>query len=184
MARSFQSTSHSPEEEGTSAPGAASRWWLHHALESLDQQLRQLGLRLILRTADSATAALHELAGEELEPPPSFGIAATSRTSSLVIRFLKRTLSGAGLSARSFAAAVLFEPWQIMTGAGTPYRVFTPFWKSLSSGMDGIQPVPAPTCTDAKAPQEWPDSAPLNELGLLPNYPPGTVAFRRLGRRL
>jgi len=158
---------HSPEEEGTSAPGAASRWWLHHALESLDQQLRQLGLRLILRTADSATAALHELAGETRATAVFWN---RRYEPDIIARdtVLKRTLSGAGLSARSFAAAVLFEPWQIMTGAGTPYRVFTPFWKSLSSGMDGIQPVPAPTCTDAKAPQEWPDSAPLNELGLLP----------------
>ena len=29
--------------------GAASKWWLHHSLMSLDRDLRTLGLRLIIR---------------------------------------------------------------------------------------------------------------------------------------
>ena len=31
------------------AMGAASRWWLHHSLASLDASLREKGSRLILR---------------------------------------------------------------------------------------------------------------------------------------
>ena len=38
----------SPEEEGEWAPGAASRWWLHHSLTALTQQLDRRGSRLIL----------------------------------------------------------------------------------------------------------------------------------------
>src|SRR5512141_210248 len=30
-------------------PGAASRWWLHHSLKSLDKALRARGSRLVLR---------------------------------------------------------------------------------------------------------------------------------------
>src|SRR5210317_2510397 len=37
---------HSPEEEQPWAPGGASRWWLHHSLDHLDQQLKQFGLKL------------------------------------------------------------------------------------------------------------------------------------------
>ena len=37
------------ETEGVRAPGAASRWWLHHSLLALDASLRTLGSRLILR---------------------------------------------------------------------------------------------------------------------------------------
>ena len=33
--------------------GAASRWWLHHSLASLDASLREKGSRLILRRGDS-----------------------------------------------------------------------------------------------------------------------------------
>ena len=34
------------ETEGVRATGAASRWWLHHSLASLDASLRALGSRL------------------------------------------------------------------------------------------------------------------------------------------
>ena len=34
--------------------GAASRWWLHHSLASLDAELREKGSRLILRKGKSA----------------------------------------------------------------------------------------------------------------------------------
>ncbi len=37
------------ETEGLRVRGAASRWWLHHSLASLDASLRGLGSRLILR---------------------------------------------------------------------------------------------------------------------------------------
>ena len=40
---------HAPDEEGDWAPGGASRWWLHHALESLDKALHDHGVRLVLR---------------------------------------------------------------------------------------------------------------------------------------
>ena len=40
---------HAPEEDATWSPGAASRWWLHRALESLDGELRESQSRLIIR---------------------------------------------------------------------------------------------------------------------------------------
>src|SRR5471030_1677676 len=43
----------SPQEEGTWAPGSASRWWLHRSLSRLDEQLRSIGSRLIVRSGDS-----------------------------------------------------------------------------------------------------------------------------------
>ena len=33
-----------PDEEGDWPLGGASRWWLHHSLSSLDEQLRERGL--------------------------------------------------------------------------------------------------------------------------------------------
>lgn len=39
----------SPEDEGPWSPGAAGRWWLHHAIVALDADLRKLGSRLIIR---------------------------------------------------------------------------------------------------------------------------------------
>ena len=39
---------HAPDEESPWAPGAASRWWLHHSLEALDGALRARGASLTI----------------------------------------------------------------------------------------------------------------------------------------
>ena len=49
---------HAPDEEGSWAPGGASLWWLHHALESLDKALQAHGLQLVLRRGSSLDALL------------------------------------------------------------------------------------------------------------------------------
>ena len=43
----------SPDEEVPWAPGAASRWWLHHSLFALARDLRTAGSRLIIRRGPS-----------------------------------------------------------------------------------------------------------------------------------
>ena len=42
-----------PDEEGPWAPGGASRWWLRQSLGVLDEQLRAVGSRLIVRRGPS-----------------------------------------------------------------------------------------------------------------------------------
>ena len=42
-----------PEEYGDWLPGAASRWWLHQALESLNSELEKRQSRLIVRRGNS-----------------------------------------------------------------------------------------------------------------------------------
>ena len=42
-----------PEEEERWPAGAASKWWLHQSLNSLDQELRRLHSRLIVRAGKS-----------------------------------------------------------------------------------------------------------------------------------
>ncbi len=48
-----------------------------------------------------------------------------------------------------FNSTLLFEPWQIQTGAGTPYKVFTPFWRNALSQMQ--------LRAECKAPSQLPD---------------------------
>ena len=79
-----------PQEEGSWAPGAASNWWLHHALEDLDAQLREIGLRLLVRDArgqvtqarrvDALTG--HELVVQNTEYDALHRISALSRPGS------------------------------------------------------------------------------------------------------
>ncbi|MCQ8811929.1 deoxyribodipyrimidine photo-lyase, partial [Escherichia coli] len=43
---------------------------------------------------------------------------------------IKEELRADGVEVASFAGSLLYEPWTVRTGAGTPYGVFTPFWNA------------------------------------------------------
>lgn len=118
----------SPEDEGAWAPGAASRWWLHHSLRQLQADLEHIGLPLVLRSGP-AQSELQKLIRQS-------GAAAlywNRRYEPAVIRRdtqLKATLREQGLDAKSFNGSLLFPPELIKTGQGKPYQVFTPYWKN------------------------------------------------------
>jgi deoxyribodipyrimidine photo-lyase len=67
----------------------------------------------------------------------------------------------------SFNAALLFEPWEVASQAGTPFRVFTPFWRACTLASDPPPPLPRPRAL--AAPRRWPSSSSLSSLGLLPS---------------
>ena len=160
---------HAPEEEAPWTPGAASRAWLDRSLRSLQAELRRLGSDLIIRRGPS-TETLLSLAAEtgaeavywhRLYEPAS--IARDSAT--------KAALKSQGLHAESLNGALLVEPWQVQTGNGDPYRVFTPFWKNARQHLEGNRPLPAPGLLPALP---WHDSRALasldiDDLGLRPH---------------
>lgn len=124
------------------APGSASRWWLHHALQSLATQLQRLGGRLLLFRGDpkliipqlvKATQADGVMWNRCYEPH------AIARDSAI-----KAALRQQGLKVETFAASLLFEPWEIQTQNETPYRVFTPYFKACLNLQRQHKPVPAP----------------------------------------
>ena len=119
---------HAPDEEVPWPSGAASRWWLHHSLAALDAQLHKLGSRLIIRKGDSLSVLqrLIEETGASAVYCNRLYEPATIRRDKLI----KAELSQEGIEYRSFASHLLFEPWQVQTGGGTPYKVFTPFWNT------------------------------------------------------
>jgi len=153
--------------DGSWAPGGASRWWLHHALEALAARLAERGSRLILATGQSqhVLAALIRTTGagavywnRRYEP-------ATIARDSLI----KTALDAEGVEARSFNSALLFEPHTIANKQGNPFQVFTPFWRHCLS-----LPVPEPVSVSPgrlSAPSNWPDSVPLEALELQPKIP-------------
>ncbi|MBA8682760.1 FAD-binding domain-containing protein [Stenotrophomonas tumulicola] len=119
---------HAPSEEGEWAPGAASNAWLHRSLAALDSDLRARGSHLVMRQGGSL-AMLQSLLAET-------GAAAVfwNRRYEPAIQsrdtLLKRTLRGQGIQADSCNGSLLFEPWQLATQQGQPYKVFTPFWRN------------------------------------------------------
>jgi deoxyribodipyrimidine photo-lyase len=153
--------------------GGASHWWLHHSLAALAADLGKLGLRLILRRG-RAQECLNELIAETgaagvvwnrcYEP---FAVARD--------KAIKSTLEARGLAARSFNANLLFEPWTVASKSGTPFRVFTPFWKACLAAEPPALPLPAPS--RALAPANWPASDALDDWNLLPTKPDWAGGF-------
>ena len=141
---------HAPEEEAPWAPGAASRTWLHHSLSALAADLMRLGSRLIIRRGPSL-AALEQL----LDEGDIAAVFWNRLYEPQVIardRRVELALQARGVQAASFNAALLVEPWTIVTGKGEPYRVFTPFWRKASQRVAGQLPVAAPAMLPAIAP--------------------------------
>ncbi len=157
---------HAPEEEGDWRPGAATDWWLHHSLARLDIALQRLGAgSLVIRRG----AALEELLAVARESGASqvywnrlYEPARVARDTTV-----KRELRAQGYTCASFNAALLHEPWEIQTGQGGPYRVFTPFWRACSERLDTL-PSPRRAPASIRAPGRRPGSLEIDELGLLP----------------
>ena len=117
--------------------GAAQRWWLHHSLASLAQDLAARGGRLILRRGAAAevvpqvareigAAAVHTLT--HYEPWAKAQDAAVARAVKLV----------------RYHGALLAVPKNVLAGGGGRYRIFTPWWRKLQDQMPPPRPLPAP----------------------------------------
>lgn len=140
--------------------GAASRWWLHHSLSQLQQDLAALGGSLILRRGparDVLPAVAAEIGAASVHWNRRYGSARAIDTE------LKVSLP----DARSYTGSLLHDPWSVTTGAGTPFKVFTPFWKSILAGPEPRQPLAAPaSIAGVEAPSDS-----LDSWNLLPDRP-------------
>ncbi|MGB3339836.1 MAG: deoxyribodipyrimidine photo-lyase [Devosia sp.] len=122
---------------GVRPPGAAARWWLHHSLMALGADLAERGIELVVHMGD-AIVILPALVAETGATSVFWNrrYAPGEREADAVI---KERLKQDGVSVESFSANLLVEPWDIATGQGKPYSVFTPFWKTLR-----LMPIAAP----------------------------------------
>ncbi|MCC7412583.1 MAG: deoxyribodipyrimidine photo-lyase [Gammaproteobacteria bacterium] len=153
-----------PEEEGGWAPGSAARYWLHQSLTGLGAALAARGSPLVLARGPSAPAlaALATQTGADAvfwnrryEP------AAMARDGEIAPR-----LRAGGLHVDSFKSGLLVEPHEVATRAGTPFKVFTPFWRHCTRELEPPAPLPAPV--ELRAPARRPASLPLAAFGLEP----------------
>ena len=154
----------SPEDEGRWPMGAASRWWLHHSLLSLDASLRQLGSRLIIRSgraADELARLIGETKATSVVWSRRFGPSCVQ-----VERAVAKVLAACGVGCEVFNMSLLHDPDRLRTKAGGPYQVFTPFWNALQATVEMGDPLPPPKCI--AAPKSWPESLDVGRLGLLP----------------
>ncbi len=139
---------YAPDEEDW-APGAASRWWLHHSLERLQARLAEQGQRLILLRGPSETCLLElgrTLGADAVSWNRLYEPALIRRDTRL-----KQSLREAGITAHSENAQLLFEPWTLQTGNDKPYRVFSPFWRKALRQLQARDILPEPELPHAQA---------------------------------
>jgi deoxyribodipyrimidine photo-lyase len=157
---------HSPEEESPWAPGGASRWWLHQSLQALTRRLAERGGQLHLAAGNSLEVLrkiIEQTGADSVHWSRCYEPEAIARDTRV-----KAALREKGITVESHAGNVWAEPWQVETGQGHPYRVFTPFWRNLRPRLKPEQPLP-----EARA-EEWlrlPGSLPLSALELEPRIP-------------
>ncbi|WP_187973032.1 cryptochrome/photolyase family protein [Aquibium microcysteis] len=155
------------ESKGMRPVGGARRWWLHHSLSALARDLEDRGARLVLRrgrTQAVVEALLDETGADRVlwnrrYDPPGAAVDAA----------LKEALRGRGIDCESFEGQLLHEPTRLKTGAGGPFRVYSPFWRALTA-----EPAPRPamaaprTLRGHRGPVASDD---LRTWGLLPTRP-------------
>lgn len=166
------------QSAGVRSPGAASRWWLHHSLAALREQLRGLGGDLVLRQGESVGALL-QLAAEI----DATGIVCTRGYEPAQVA-LETELAGRaaaqGIACRRYPGQLLFEPESVATGQGTPFRVFTPFWKACRRQPEPGFPVAAPGALAFYAGACASQS--LSSLQLTPQTPNWALGWEQLWR--
>ncbi|HMQ57748.1 MAG TPA: deoxyribodipyrimidine photo-lyase [Rhizobiaceae bacterium] len=149
------------------SPGGAKLWWLHHALDSLAKSLAGKGARLhfrrgaaadILRELVSQTGAGSVFWNRRYDPA---GIAVDAG--------IKAELKDSGIDCRSFDGFLLHEPTRLKTGAGDPYKVYTPFWKAFRASGEPRAPLDIPAAINGYTGDV--DSDALADWGFLPTMP-------------
>ena len=141
--------------------GGASRWWLHHSLVALRSELGDLAL---FRGApgDLLPAVIKIVGASAVYWNRCYEPFAIARD-----KELKASLQRLGIEVQTFNGGLLHEPWEVATGSGSPFKVYTPFWRA-SLGKPVAAPLPAPKLTIKTCAAL---GGRLEEWGLLPKKP-------------
>ena len=143
--------------------GAASKLWLHNSLKALNVQLNgklrfmRGNPQVLLPQLARKNNVINVFWNRAYEP---WRIRRDTA--------LKNQLTNEGLKIQSFNGTLLWEPWQIMKKDGTPYKVFTPFYrKGCLSAQEPRLPILNPDLTILEE-DEWCGEKILNDLKLKP----------------
>ena len=144
--------------------GSASRWWLHHSLKSLNKSLRN---KLAVYAGDSRQILLEVIKRHNVTAV--YWNRCYEPWSIQRDKEIKEMLELENIAAHSFNGSLLWEPWQVLKKDGTPYRVFTPFYrKGCLNATTPRKPLSEPKDLQLISDKEGLNIADLN---LLPTTP-------------
>ena len=129
--------------------GSASQWWLHHSLVALQHNLVEQGLELILRSGETVDVLTH--LAQEVGATAVFCSRHYQPWSEGLEKNLKESLSKIGATLRRYPGTLLHEPEDVATGGGTPFKVFTPFWRACNRRPEPAAPLPSPALSAHEA---------------------------------
>ena len=163
------------ETHNTETPpmGCASQWWLHHSLISLEKGLQACGSKLIKRSGP-AREVLRDFCQETSAAGLYFHSSVLPGSSELE-NDLKHWAMKEGLDCQAFSGELLFNPTAITTKSGTPFKVFTPFWRACQKASPLPQPLPPPQSLLSQ--KNWPKSESLKAWDLIPRTPNWAKGF-------
>ncbi|WGS40840.1 DNA photolyase family protein [Burkholderia sp. JSH-S8] len=151
--------------------GGAANWWLHGSLRALDAALARHGGRLLLLSGD-APCEIERVARDTGAAAVYWNrrYAQPQRDADAV---LKAALKVRGLTVDSSNGSLLNEPWDVLTASGTPFQVYTAYWRAARRDREVAAPLPEP---ERIAFQPWPAAlreraVALDALALLPHAP-------------
>jgi len=125
---------------GEFSAGSASRWWLHHSLLALREQIHSLGGQLVLRRG-----ATWQVLAELIADTGADSVYCTRQYEpwgSALEATLHQELAATGITLKRYGGNLLFEPGTVMTQGGGPFKVFTPFWRNCLAQPQPPQPRP------------------------------------------
>ncbi len=134
---------HSEEDESPWSPGGASRWWLHHSLQALDNTLRQHKLKLHYfrgNTDEILSSIISTSSADALVFNRLYDPHLAARDEALLQKYSH------SIFVKSFDSGTLFPPGSILNNQQKPYRVYTPFYKKCNSmlpAMYGCYQIPS-----------------------------------------
>lgn len=148
--------------------GAAQQVWLYHSLQSLAENLAELGSSLILRRGPA-----EQILAELIKTVQADSLCFNRRYDPIGYQIDQQVIASldkTDCEPRSFNGSLLFEPWEIETKSKqAPYRVFTPFWKRCQEQERVFEISPAPELLPAIT--QPPPSDRLADWKLLPAIP-------------
>ena len=155
------------EEGGNWSPGAASRWWLHHSLESLSSSITKFGGTLILAQGKAAQV-LPEIAQAHQADQVFYG-RCYDPAGIATQEAVEEACDLQGINTESFNSSLLQEPWETKNGTGKPFQVFTPYWRKSRAIIyrepASYDPKKLSFVQQTSSPQSLTDLALLPEIG-------------------
>ncbi len=155
------------ETPGVWKMGGASRWWLHGSLDALDAKLRALGSRLILRCGTAREVLKH--IATEVSAQGIYFTRGYSPHDAADENAIAADFKNMGVECRRFGGNLLFEPEAVRTKTGTPFKVFTPFYRACLTQGTAHETLNVPKAIPS--PQAWPTSDLLKRWSLRPANP-------------